>query len=115
MRGDQQDWVYHAHDLSDISENKVIVRLIDIGIETLRPFDAPGLRRVLTQPWHLARKIPALTRQMTKRSTSQLSEVAATRLTATEKMTLRNLAKKYRTTMSQLQRQVLERLLAKEK
>lgn len=109
-----QAWIYHASRLADISENKVIVRLLQIGVEDLRPFDDAGLKRILAQPWHFARKIPALSRQMRKRDWGHLHAVTATRLTMAEKQTLRELAEKSKTTMSQLQRQVLERILAKE-
>jgi len=112
IRSDQEDWIYRAHRLTNISENKIIGRLIDIGIQDLRPFDDAGLKRILSDPWQVAKKIPALQRQMTKRDRSSLSHVTATRLTAIEKAALRDFARKNRTTMSQIQRQVLERLLA---
>jgi hypothetical protein len=114
MRGDQHDWIYRAYDLAKISENKVILRLIDIAIESLRPFDDSGLRRILTEPWHLAKKIPALSRQMKKRDHSNLYAVTAARLSSAEKQALRDLARKNKTTMSALQRQAIERILAKE-
>jgi hypothetical protein len=51
---------------------------------------------------------------MRKRDRGHLHAVTATRLTMAEKQALRELAEKSKTTMSQLQRQVLERILAKE-
>jgi hypothetical protein len=114
MRGDQHDWIYRAYDLAKISENKVVLRLMDIGIECLRPFDDAGLRRILTEPWHVVKKIPALSRQIRKRDHGNLYAVTAARLSSAEKQALRDLARKNKTTMSALQRQAIERILAKE-
>lgn len=114
MRGDQHDWIYRGRDLAKISENKVVLRLMDIGIECLRPFDDAGLRRILTEPWHVVKKIPALSRQIRKRDHGNLYAVTAARLSSAEKQALRDLARKNKTMMSALQRQAIERILAKE-
>jgi dephospho-CoA kinase len=101
-------------ELSQISkrnQNQVVVRLLQIALEAIAPFDNVGLRRVLASSWQETQKIPALRRQLTKRSHGQLNAITATRLTMPEKLALRDVAEKNRVTMSNLQRQILVKLL----
>ena len=109
-----QTEIYRMSRLADISENKVIVRMLQIAREDLTAFDDAGLRRILREPWQMVRKLPALTRRIQRRSHSHLSAVTATRLTVADKHALRELARKHRTTMAGVQRQLLEGTLAKE-
>jgi hypothetical protein len=106
--------IYRYSRLAKISENKVIIRLLQIGFENLNPFDDSGVKRILTEPWQVAKKIPALSRQIRKRDHGNLYAVTAARLSSAEKQALRDLARKNKTTMSALQRQAIERILAKE-
>ena len=106
--------IYRYSRLAKISENKVIVRLLQIAFENLNPFDDAGVKRILTEPWQVAKKIPALSRQIRKRDHGHLHAVTAARLSSAEKQALRDLARKNKTTMSALQRQAIERILAKE-
>ena len=109
-----QTWIYQAHRIADISESRVILRLLQIAREDLAAFDDTTLKRILCEPWEAARKLPALTRRIQRRSHSHLSAVTATKLTVADKHALRELAKKHRTTMAGVQRQLLEGTIAKE-
>jgi hypothetical protein len=114
IKTEMQTEIYRMSRLADISENKVIVRMLQIAREDLAAFDDAGLKRILREPWETARKLPALARRIEKRSHSHLSAVTATRLTVADKHALRKLAEKHGTTMAGVQRQVLEGTLAKE-
>jgi len=107
-------WVYTLAKAAKISENKVYVRLLEIAREDLAPFDDAGLRRILTSAWQAIAKLPALRRQLERRSHSRLLSPTATRLTISEKSALKELARKNKTTMSAIQRDVLQRILAAE-
>ena len=96
------------------NRNAVIVRMLEIAREDLAPFADAGLRRIFQSTWAEAQKLPALRRQIEKRGHGHLVSPTATRLTAREKDALRDLAKKHGTTMSAIQRQVLQRILATE-
>jgi hypothetical protein len=109
-----QTEIYRMSRLAKISENKVIVRMLQIAREDLAAFDDTGLKRILHEPWESVRKLPGLSRRMQKRTHSRLDAVTATRLTVADKYVLRELAKKHRTTMAGLQRQLLEGTIAKE-
>jgi hypothetical protein len=111
---EMQTWIYQASRVASVSENHVIVRMLQIAREDLAAFDDAGLRRILREPWQMVRKLPALARRIQRRSHSHLSAVTATRLTVADKHALRGLAKKHRTTMAGVQRQLLEGTLAKE-
>jgi hypothetical protein len=94
--------------------NAVIVRMLEIAREDLAPFDDSGLRRLFAESWEKIRELPALRRQLERRSHSRLLSPTATRLTVSEKSALRELARKSKTTMSAIQRDVLQRILAAE-
>ena len=111
---EMQTWIYQAHRLADISESRVILRMLQIAREDLAAFDDVGLKTILREPWENIRKLPALSRRIQRRSRSRLSVTTATRLTVADKYALRELAKKHRTTIAGLQRQLLERTIAKE-
>jgi len=111
---EMQTWIYQAHRLADISESRVILRMLQIAREDLAAFDDAGLKRILREPWEAARKVPALTRRIQRRSHSHLSAVTATRLTIADKHALRKLAEKHGTTMAGVQRQLLEGTLTEE-
>jgi len=111
---EMQTWIYQASRVASVSENHVIVRMLQIAREDLASFDDAGLRRILREPWQIVKKLPALARRIQRRSHSHLSAVAATRLTVADKYGLRELAKKHGTTMAGVQRQLLEGTLAKE-
>jgi hypothetical protein len=114
MSQEMGTWIYHTSRSVRVSENKVIGRMLQIARDSVGPFDDNGLRRVFGEPWEIARKIPALLRQMRKRDHGHLHAFTSTRLSLVEKQTLRELAEKHKTTMSALQRQAIERILAKE-
>ncbi len=114
IKTEMQTEIYRMSRLAGISENKVIVRMLQIAREDLAAFDDAGLRTLLREPWENVRKVPVLSRRMQKRSHSRLSAITATRLTVADKSALKELAKKHRTTMSGVQRQLLEGTLAKE-
>ena len=111
---DMATWIYSIARVAGIRENRAIRRLLQIGREDLAPFDDAGVKRILTEPWQVAKKIPALSRQMKKRDHGNLYAVTAARLSSAEKQALRDFARKNKTTMSALQRQAIERILAKE-
>jgi hypothetical protein len=115
MSQEMATWIFSRAQVAGVSENRLINRMLQIAREDLGPFDDAGFKRIATQPWHLAKKIPALSRQVAKRDHGHLHAVTATRLSMQEKQALRDLAEKNKTTMSGLQRQVIERLLAKER
>lgn len=94
------------------NRNAVIVRVLQIGLEALAPFEGKALATVIKDPWELARQLPALRRQMEKRSHGLLVAPTATRLTMREKIALRTFAEKNNTTMSGIQRTALQRILA---
>jgi len=104
--------IYHFSRVAKVSENRVINRMLEISHEALAAFDDAGLRRIFTQPWEIARKLPSLSRQMAGRR-SRLVAVVGARLSAQQRTALEELARKHRTTMSAIQRQTIERLLAK--
>ena len=110
---DYENWIYGAHRISGLSENRVIVRLIEIGIESLKPFDDAGLRRILREPWEVAKKYPVLVKRIHRRSQDHLNATTATRLTTADKVAVQDLAEKSKTTVSAIQRQLLEGLIAK--
>jgi len=110
---EQATWIYSLSRLSNLSQNAVIKRLLQVAHGTLAPFDDAGLRRILKEPWEKVRKLPALSRQMAKISHGILAAPTATRLTVAEKAELRRIAKKHKTTMSALQRQsILQRIVS---
>ena len=111
---EMQTWIYQASRTAGVSENHVIVRMLQIAREDLAAFDDAGLRRILREPWQIVKKLPALAWRIQRRSHSHLSAVTATRLTVADKYGLRELAKKHGTTMAGVQRQLLEGTLAKE-
>ena len=111
---EMQTWIYQAHRLADISESRVILRMLQIAREDLAAFDDAGLKRILREPWEAARKVPVLTHRIQRRSHSHLSAVTATRLTVADKHALRKLAEKHGTTMAGVQRQLLEGTLTEE-
>jgi hypothetical protein len=88
--------------------------MLQIAREDLAAFDDAGLKRILREPWEAARKVPALTHRIQRRSHSHLSAVTATRLTVADEHALRELARRHRTTMAGVQRQLLEGTIAKE-
>lgn len=110
---EMQTWIYQAHRVADISESRVILRMLQIAREDLAAFDDIGLRTVLREPWQNIRKLPALSRRMQKRSHGRLSAILATRLTVADKNAVKELAKKRRTTMSSVHRQLLQGTIAK--
>lgn len=110
---EMQTWIYRVSRLAKISENRVIVRMLQIAREDVAPFDDAGLRRIFREPWETAKKYPALARQMRKRSHGHLHAVATTRLTAADKVAVCELAKEHRTTVSGLQRQLVEGFIAR--
>jgi hypothetical protein len=114
IKTEMQTEIYRMSRLADISENKVIVRMLRIAREDLAAFDDAGLRRILREPWETARKVPALTRRIQRRSRSHLSAVTATRLTVADEHALRELARRHRTTKAGVQRQLIEGTIAKE-
>lgn len=114
IKTEMQTEIYRMSRLADISENKVIVRMLQIAREDLAAFDDAGLKRILREPWERARKLPALARRIQRRSHSHLSAVIATRITVAGKHALRKLAEKHGTTMAGVQRQVVEGTIAKE-
>jgi hypothetical protein len=111
---EMQTWIYQASRVASVSENHVIVRMLQIAREDLAAFDDAGLRRILREPWEAARKVPALAHRIQRRSHSHLSAVTATRLTIADKHALRKLAEKHGTTMAGVQRQLLEGTLTEE-
>lgn len=108
-------WIYSTSRMAKVSENKVIVRMLEIAQEDVAPFDDAGLRRIFRDPWGMVKKYPALVRRIRKRSQARLSTTAATRLSLVDKTAFRELAKKQRTTVSAIQRQLVEGLVAREK
>jgi hypothetical protein len=106
-------WIYHVSRLAKICENRVIVRMLEIAREDVAPFDEVGLRRIFREPWDRAMKVSALMRVMRKRSHGHLNAITATRLTLADKGALQEIATKQRTTVSALQRQLVESLTAK--
>jgi hypothetical protein len=114
IKTEMQTEIYRMSRLAGISENKVIVRMLQLAREDLAVFDDAGLRRILREPWETARKVPALARRIQRRSHSRLSAVTATRLTVTHEHALRELAKKHHTTKAGIQRQLVERIIAKQ-
>jgi hypothetical protein len=111
---EMQTWIYQASRVAKVSENHVIVRMLQIAREDLAAFDDPALKRILSAPWETARKLPALARRIQRRSHSHLTAVTATRLTIADNHALRKLAEKHGTTMAGVQRQLLEATLTKE-
>jgi hypothetical protein len=69
---------------------------------------------VIKEPWEEVRQLPALRRQMEKRSHGRLSSVAGVRLTVADYVALRNFAKNNKTTISAGLRQIVHRILATE-
>ena len=114
FKSELRDRVYELSRLADMSENKVIVRMLQIARDVLAGFDDPVLRRVLRDPWYEARKLPALADRMHEHAPSRLTAITAARLGPKDKQALRALAKKHSTTMSGLQRDALSRLLQEE-
>ena len=114
LKMEMQTRIYELARLADVSENKVIVRMLHIARDVLAGFDDPALRRVLQDPWHEARKLPALASRMHEHAPSRLTAITAARLGPKDKQALRALAKKHSTTMSGLQRDALSRLLQEE-
>ena len=114
IKTEMQTEIYRMSRLADISENRVIVRMLQIAREDLAAFDDAGLKRILREPWEKIRRLPALSRRMQKRSHGRLSAVTATRITVADKSALKELAKKHRTTMSGVHRQLLEGTITKE-
>jgi len=111
---EMQTWIYQAHRLADISESRVILRMLQIAREDLAAFDDAGLKRILREPWQMAKNLPALARPIQRRSHSRLSVVTATRLTVADMHAFREVAKKHRTTLAGIQRQLVEGTIAKE-
>jgi hypothetical protein len=107
-------WIYSVSRLAKISENKVYVRMLKIAREDLAPFDDSRLRRIFREPWEVARKRPALMRQMRKRSKGYVRAFVSARVTSEDKATLINMAKREKTTVSALQRGMVEQIIAKE-
>ena len=97
-----------------LSENRVIVRMLQIAREDLGPFDDAGLRRILREPWEAARKRPSLVQRMRRRSKEHVRAVVAARVTSEDRTALFNVAKKEKTTVSALQRSMIEQVIAKE-
>jgi hypothetical protein len=114
FKAELQTRVYELARLAHVSENRVIVRMLQIARDVLAGFDDPALRRVLRDPWHEARKLPALASHMREHAPPRLTAVTAARLGPKDKQALRALAKKHSTTMSGLQRNALSRLLQEE-
>lgn len=104
--------IYRIHRLAGISENAVINRMIEIARESIAPFDDAGLRRIFREPWKIVKENPRLVRQIQKHSHSRLVAIASARLTAADKAAIRDLARKEKTSMSAIQRRILERLVA---
>jgi len=105
--------IYGLKRKTKVSENKIIIRMLEIAQVCLAPFEDSGLRRIFREPWEIAKKRPGLVRQMRKQSQDRLIAIAATRLTAADKAAIKELAKKQGTSMSAIQRQTLERLLSR--
>ena len=108
------NFVWDLHTITKLNRNKVVIRLLEIAKQDLAPFDESGLRNILTSPWNLVQDLPALKRQLERRSHGHLSSPTATRLTVAENRAFREFAMKKNTTMSALQRDLVRRLLATE-
>jgi hypothetical protein len=87
---EMQTWIYQASRIAGVSENHVIVRMLQIAREDLAAFDDAGLRRIIREPWQIVKKLPALARRIQRRSHSHLSAVTATRLTVADKTASEN-------------------------
>jgi len=55
-----QTWIYQASRVASVSENHVIVRMLQIAPEDIAAFDDAGLMRILSEPWQTVRKLPTL-------------------------------------------------------
>jgi hypothetical protein len=111
IKSEMQTEIYRMSRLAGISENKVIVRMLQIAREDLAAFDDLGLKRILREPWHIARKYPGLGAQLRKRGQRLPTKLEA-RLTSAQKMVVREIAKREKTTMSAVQRQAIDQVIA---
>jgi len=109
-----QTWIYQAHRLADISESRVILRMLQIAREDLAAFDDTGLKRILREPWETTRQLPTLARRMQRRSHGRLAALTAVRLTIADKQALCEVARKEKTTVSAVHRQLIEGRLTRE-
>jgi hypothetical protein len=107
------NWIYEASRIAGLTQNRVIVRMLQIAREDLAAFDDVSLRRILGEPWHVVEKMPAFVRTVHRRTQSRLRARTSIRVTTAEKQALAELARKHRTTMSVILRQPLERTIAK--
>jgi len=109
------NFVYELHRLAKISENKVYLRMLQIAKEDLAPFEGRGLVAVLVSPWETIRNLPALRRQMEKRSYGgKLRAVVGIRLTGADYVALRSFMQKHKTTISGGLREIVQRILTTE-
>jgi hypothetical protein len=92
--------------------NAVVVRMLEIAREDIAAFDGAGLRRLFNTPWQITRSIPTLRKQIEKRSHVHLTTTTATRLTMRDKLALRKLAERQRTSMSAIERAAVQKILA---
>jgi hypothetical protein len=114
IKTEMQTEIYRMSRLADVSENKVIVRMLQIAREDLAAFDDIALRRILREPWQIVEKMPAFVRRVQRRGQPRLRATAAIRVTVAVKQAVIRLARKNHTTMSGVIRQLLEGTLTKE-
>lgn len=108
------NYVYTLARAAHVSENQVYQRLLQIGRQDLAPFEGKALVAVIRDPWEAVQQLPALKRQLEKRSHGILAAPTATRLTVAENQAFRQFATRKKTTRSALQRDLVRRLLATE-
>jgi hypothetical protein len=111
---DVADYAFELARICGVRENRVYVRLMQIGKQDLAPFEGNALATLIKDPWEVAKQLPSLKRQLEQRSHGRLNSIAALRLTVADYVALREFAKKHKTTISASLRQIVHRILATE-
>ncbi|MCJ7455254.1 hypothetical protein MUP07_00745 [Candidatus Bathyarchaeota archaeon] len=114
IKREMTNWIYEASQIAGMSQNRTIVRMLQIAREDLAAFDDASLRRILGEPWQVAGKMPAFVWRTQRRAQPHLRTRVTIRMTIADKQALGELARKHHTTMSVILRQPLERTVAKE-
>lgn len=114
LKGEMQTWIYEVARSAKVSENKVIVRMLQVAREDLAGLDLGTISRLLHVPWHEGKRLPALRERLYQHGDGRLSMVGILRLSVKQKQALRAFAKRKKMTMSGVYRAALEAVLAGE-
>lgn len=112
--GDVANYAFEVARICGVLENRVYVRLLQIGHQDLTPFQGKALIRVIKDPWDVTKQLPALKRQVEKRDHGRLTTVIGTRLTLADSIALHEFLEEHKTTVSAGLRQLVHRVLATE-